>query len=247
MLHQSPQPALATGEPLQELSFRRGVIDCIPTLLGYLSIGFACGVVGKTAGLSVIEIALLSLFLYAGSAQFIVAGMIAAGSPAIPIIVTILFVNLRHLLMSAAMVPFFRQYSLWKNVGLGAQLTDETFGVAIGKLQENQKHADRWMLGLNMTAHANWIAANVAGAIMGAWIMDPQAFGLDYALPAMFVGLLVMQVGSRNPLRTDLIVAACSIGVFIGLAHYISGSIAMIVAAVLAAGLGVLIEHDNRD
>ena len=246
MISRRSLPAIEAGESLPALSFRQGVIDCIPTLLGYLSIGFASGVVGKTAGLSVIEITILSLFLYAGSAQFIVAGMIAAGSTALPIIITIFFVNVRHLLMSAAIAPYFRQYSVWRNIGLGAQLTDETFGVAIGRLKENEKHVDRWMLGLNMTAHVNWIAANVVGAIMGAWIMEPQQFGLDYALPAMFVGLLVMQVGSRNPLRTDILVAACSIALFIGLAHYMSGHIAMIIAAVVAAGLGVLIDYDNR-
>ena len=58
--------------------------DCIPTLLGYLSIGFAAGVVGAAEGLSVLEIGLMSVFLYAGSAQFIVAGMMSAGSRSYP-------------------------------------------------------------------------------------------------------------------------------------------------------------------
>lgn len=71
-------------------SFLQGIKDCIPTLLGYLSIGFAAGVVEKTAGLSLGEIAMISVILYAGSAQFIAAGMIAAGSTAPSIIITIL-------------------------------------------------------------------------------------------------------------------------------------------------------------
>jgi 4-azaleucine resistance transporter AzlC len=234
------------GTTLGELSFYRGVVDCVPTLLGYLSIGFATGVVGKTAGMSVMEVLLLSTFLYAGSAQFIVAGMIAAGSAIGPIIVTILFVNLRHLLLSAALVPYFRQYSSWRNTLIGAELTDETFGVAASRLTENQKHSDRWMFGLNVTAHVNWIAANLVGAIMGSWIADPRQYGLDYALPAMFVGLLVMQIGSRNAVRTDLFVAAAAIGLFIGLVTFMPSNIAMIFATVAAAGLGVAIDHDNR-
>src|SRR5690606_22248911 len=61
--------------------FVQGVKDCLPTVLGYLSIGFAAGVVERTAGFSLLEIALLSLLLYAGSAQFITAGMMMAGMP----------------------------------------------------------------------------------------------------------------------------------------------------------------------
>ena len=61
-------PKIASND---EESFWQGVKDCVPTLLGYLSIGFAAGVVEKTAGLSMMEIALMSLLLYAGSGQFI--------------------------------------------------------------------------------------------------------------------------------------------------------------------------------
>lgn len=70
-------------------TFMQGVKDCIPTLLGYLSIGFAAGVIEMTAGLSLAETALLSLILYAGSAQFIAAGMLASNGSAVAIIFTI--------------------------------------------------------------------------------------------------------------------------------------------------------------
>lgn len=70
-------------------TYLQGFKDCIPTLLGYLSIGFAAGVVERTAGFSLLEITLISLLLYAGSGQFIAAGMIAAASPILSIIVTI--------------------------------------------------------------------------------------------------------------------------------------------------------------
>src|SRR3954447_19004710 len=98
-------------------------------MLGYLSIGFAAGVVEKTAGLSIAEIALLSLLLYAGSAQFILAGMITAGHSVTSMIFSIFMVNLRHILLSAALSPYFRHLSLLKNILIGSLLTDETFGV----------------------------------------------------------------------------------------------------------------------
>lgn len=70
-------------------TFQQGVKDCLPTVFGYLSIGIAAGVIAKTAGFSIIEIAFMSTLIYAGSAQFILAGMYAAGAPASAIIFTV--------------------------------------------------------------------------------------------------------------------------------------------------------------
>ena len=62
-------------------NFLQGFKDCIPTLLGYISIGLAFGVVGVASNLSVLEISLFSIFIYAGSAQFIVCALLLTNSP----------------------------------------------------------------------------------------------------------------------------------------------------------------------
>ncbi len=222
--------------------FWQGVKDCVPTLLGYLSIGFAAGVVQKTAGLSVLEISLMSLLLYAGSGQFIAAGLIAAQHPISAIIFTIFFVNLRHLLLSAAIAPYFRHLSPWKNMLIGSQLTDETFGVAINKLPGKQQASFYWMLGLNITAYLNWFAANLAGAYFGQWIPNPEAYGLDFALPAMFIGLLVLQMLGRKEYATDLLVALSAVFIVILVQILFSGSASIIIATVLGAAIGMVIE-----
>lgn len=226
----------------ENLTFWGGVRDCIPTLLGYWSIGFAAGVVGITTGLSVLEIVLLSIFLYAGSAQFIVAAMVATGSTILSIIATVFFVNVRHLLMSAAIAPFFRQYSVMKNFLLGAQLTDETFGVAVNRLSMGASNRDKWMLGLNMTAQLNWIIATLTGAWFGTWIANPEQYGLHFALPAMFVGLVVQQIMYRKQWRRDLVVAGSAAMYFVVAFLWLPSHIAVIVAAVGAAFTGMAVE-----
>lgn len=230
-------------QAVEELSFRQGVIDCIPTLLGYLSIGFAAGVIEATAGMSLLEIALLSMFLYAGSAQFIVAGMLTAGAPVASVITTVFFVNLRHLLLSAAIAPKFSNYSPLKNFLIGSQLTDETFGVAVSRLSGPVRHLDRWMFGLNMTAHANWVAANMIGALLGGWIADPERFGLHFALPAMFIGLAAMIVMQRKQYKKDLSVILSAAGGFALAFIWLPGYVAVIAAAVLAAIIGAVTER----
>lgn len=223
-------------------NFWQGVKDCVPTLLGYLSIGFAAGVVQKTAGLSVLEITLMSLLLYAGSGQFIAAGLIAANHPISAIIFTIFFVNLRHLLLSAALSPYFRHLSPWKNMLIGTHLTDETFGVAINKLPGKERASFYWMLGLNITAYLNWLIANIAGAYFGQWIPNPEAYGLDFALPAMFIGLLILQMLSRKEYFVDILVALSAIILVIIVSFLFSGSTSIIVATILGATIGMVIE-----
>ena len=228
--------------PGDEGSFIQGVKDCIPTLLGYLSIGFAAGVLEKTAGLSIMEITLLSVLLYAGSAQFIAAGMIAAGSSATAIVITIFFVNLRHILLSAALSPYFRHLTAFKNMLVGSLLTDETFGVAINEAAKKKQLNEKWMHGLNLTAYLNWIFANIAGAYFGQWISNPEKLGLDFALPAMFIGLLVLAIVSRKKIRLDVIVAICAVVIAVGVTIVYPGNMGVIIATVVASTIGMVID-----
>lgn len=227
---------------LREESFLQGVKDCIPTLLGYWSIGFAAGVLEKTSGLSIAEILLMCILVYAGSAQFIAAGMIAAHGSPMAIIITIFFVNLRHLLLSAALSPFFRHLTPMKNALIGMLLTDETFGVAINESTKKRKISEKWMHGLNLTAYLNWIVANLAGAFFGQWITQPEKFGLDFALPAMFIGLLVLTMVSRRKFRVDILVAISAVVIVISASLLLSGSAAIIIATVVASTIGMVVE-----
>lgn len=232
----------AISSPEQEDSFLKGVKDCIPTLLGYLSIGLAAGVVQKTAGLSIAEIALMSLILYAGSAQFIAAGMIAVSSSPAAIIITIFIVNLRHILLSAALSPYFRHLTPLRNMLVGSLLTDETFGVAINQTLHKQRISEKWMHGLNITAYLNWFLANVAGAFLAQWISDPDQFGLQFALPAMFIGILVISMLDRSKIKLDLVVAILAVIIAIGSSFVFSSSVGVIIATVIASTVGMVLE-----
>lgn len=228
--------------PKEEDSFLKGVKDCIPTLLGYLSIGLAAGVVQKTAGLSIAEIALISLILYAGSAQFIAAGMIAVSSSPAAIIITIFIVNLRHILLSAALSPYFRHLSPLRNMLVGSLLTDETFGVAINQTLNKERISEKWMHGLNITAYLNWFLANIAGAFLAQWISDPDKYGLQFALPAMFIGILVISMIDRRKFKLDLVVAILAVIIAVGSSFVFSSSVGVIIATVIASTVGMVLD-----
>ena len=223
-------------------SFLQGVKDCIPTLLGYISIGLAFGVVGSASGLSVIEIALLTILVYAGSAQFIFCALLLTSSPASAIIVTIFVVNLRHLLMSLTLAPHFTRYSMLRNVGFGTLLTDETFGVAVTKQMQTGKLHGKWMDGLNITAYLFWILSCVAGAFLGQWVANPERWGLDFALIAMFIALLVLQlssVGKSKIMHYIKLIGYIAL-IMYGLSYVVPSHVAVLLATVIVATIGVV-------
>lgn len=223
--------------------FMLGVKDCMPTVLGYLSVGFAAGVVEYTAGLNIFEILLLSLLVYAGAGQFVVAGLLIAGAPTFTIILTVFIINMRHFLLSAVLAPAFKNNTTWQNVGTGFLLTDETFGVAANQMaRSGGKINYYWMQGLNITAYANWVLANLLGGILGKWITDPSTFGLDFALAGMFIGLLVLQISSQANLRTDIFVILASVIFTIGSTPYVPIGLNVMVGASLAAIVGMGVE-----
>lgn len=225
-------------------TFLQGVKDCIPTLLGYISIGVAFGVVGIASGISVLEIFLLSVLVYAGSAQFIFCGLYLAGAPVTAIIVTIFIVNLRHLLMSLTIAPYFIKHSTLRNIGFGTLLTDETFGVSVVSAAKEGRLGGKWMNGLNVTAYTTWIAACTIGGIIGQWLPDPEKWGLDYALVAMFVALLVLTLESipKEKLMHYVKLILWMVVFMYGFLYFMPGHLAVLISTLVVATIGVASE-----
>lgn len=217
-----------------------GVRAAGPVMLGYVPIGFAFGVLARSAGLSVAETGLMSLLVYAGSSQFIGAGLIATGVAAPSIIVTTFLVNLRHLLMSTALVPSLRHNAPWQNTLLAYGITDETFAVNTAILQ-GRPATPGFVAGLHCASQGTWVVASVVGALAGHLVGDTHALGLDFALPAMFVGLLMPNLrGEDRKARLWAALAAAAVAVAMVVA-FPGSNWSIIVATVVAATLGVLL------
>ena len=223
-------------------TFKEGVNACVPTILGYAGIGLAAGVVGKSVGLSILEIGLMSIFIYAGSAQFIICGMLALHSPVSAIIFTTFLVNLRHFLMSMSVAPYFKKDSLIKGIGIGTLLTDESYGVLMTALTNKKSVTPAWTNGLNITAYVSWILATVLGGLLGQWIPDPHLLGLDYALVAMFAGLFVLQVDyplKKQTKKTLLVIATVCGSLYICMGFF-SSEISVLLATLLGCSVGMV-------
>jgi len=215
-------------------ALRAGAGAAWPIFLGYLPIGAALGVLAQKSGLRPFEAGLMSLLVFAGSAQFIAVSMLAAGAGASAVVATTFVVNLRHLLMSSALAPHLRGVGHGWLALFAYGITDESFAVNHARFSRGGWHW-RPALALNQSACLVWVAATMAGAWAGRFI-PPGAFGIDYALIAMFLCLLVFQLRGRR----HAITAAVSGLLAVALSLVLPGNAHIILATVLAATFGSL-------
>lgn len=90
---------------------------------------------------------------------------------------------------------------------------------------------------MNLAAYLNWLLANMAGYFFGQWIPDPEKYGTDFALPAMFIGLLVLQILSKKDFFIDLAVAFSSLLIVVAASFFFPGSTGVIGAMVIASAI----------
>ncbi|CIO58799.1 AzlC family protein [Streptococcus pneumoniae] len=151
----------------------------MPTALGYVSIGLACGIIGVPY-VTLVEMGLMSLFVYAGSAQFAMLALIVVQAPvtAIAMTMTVFLINLRLFLLSLHASTYFRHTSLWYNIGMSSILTDETYGVLMGELAHTDKVNPMWMHGNNLNSYVAWFVGTVVGTALGGLLPNPEIFAL---------------------------------------------------------------------
>jgi 4-azaleucine resistance transporter AzlC len=219
-----------------------GIKRVTPVILGFVPVGFAYGVLAAKAGLSDFNVMLMSMVVYAGSAQLASVALFAAGAPALAVIAATFVINLRHLLMSAALAPRMTGWPAWRVGLMGFELTDETFALHITRYAQDTPYPRAEFFAVNHTAHLSWITGSALGLMASGLLGDVRPLGLDFVLPAMFIALLVMQVRRR----THILVAAAALvasSVFLALdfSHW-----GVLLATILAATLGTGADKWNR-
>lgn len=222
----------------KSLGLPDGVKDAIPIVLGYIPIGFTYGVIAQEFGLTVFETTAMSLIVFAGSSQFIAIGLIAGGANYLTIILTTFVVNLRHMLMSTALLPFLKHMSGKILAFISFGITDESFAVASNRLKSSKATA-QYMLGLNMTAYLSWALSSMAGAAFGSLVPNTDKLGLDFVLPAMFIALLSFQ--PRNLPVLVAIVVAGTTSLLTSL--FVPGNWNIIIATLLGATAGMVMDR----
>jgi len=208
-----------------------------PICIGYIPLGLAFGILAQKAGFDVFDIAIMSIIVFAGSSQFIAVAMLSAGASPLSIVLATFSINLRHVLMSSALAVYLRRVSR-KFLSIFAYgVTDESFAVNISRFREGSWHPYQ-ALAVNHAANFTWIGSTVLGGYGGQFIA-PGSFGIDYALSAMFLCLLVFQLRGRIYVLTAVITGAMAIAASI----LLPGNSFVIIASLLGATTGFALKR----
>jgi 4-azaleucine resistance transporter AzlC len=179
-------------------SFAAGARDTLPMMIGAAPFAAIFGALAAAGPLTPWHGQLMSATVFAGSAQFIALGLIAGHAGLLVIWLTTFIVNLRHMLYAATLLPHVAHLpARWRWL-LAVLLTDETFAVMAG-FYHSQPRAPlgHWyFLGSGLSLYLTWNLWTLAGLLFGAAVPDLQSLGLDFALAATFIAIVVPQLAS---------------------------------------------------
>lgn len=225
---------------MMEKGFKEGVKDALPTALGYISIGLAFGIVASASDLSAIEVGLMSALVYGGSAQFAMCALLLAKADLMTITMTVFLVNLRNMLMSLHATTIFKSAHLMNQLAIGTLITDESYGVLLGEALHHKVVSPS----NNVMSYLTWVISTIIGTLLGSTIPNPEMFGLDFALVAMFIGLFVFQLfGMLSDGKRLVVYVLASVGLsYFLLATFLSGALSVLLATVVGCSVGVVLD-----
>ncbi len=209
--------------------FWRGFSAILPLWLGVAPFAVAYAVTARAGGLSALDTQLMSLLVFAGSAQFSAAGLFALSAGAPGIWFTTLLLNTRHVLYGLSLgraVPM----TPWQRIVAAHFLTDEAYGVAAGA----GTRSFAFVLGAELSLFLVWNTFTLLGALLGGVLPDPAKLGVDFVFPLAFLGLLIPLLRGR----TELLVALLSGAAAWGLARVLPGGLVTLSVGVGGALLG---------
>lgn len=225
--------------PTRKQEFLNGIKDTLPMIVGAFPFGIIFGALAVTNGISPIATLGMSLFVFAGSSQFIAAGLVAQGAGIPVIVLTTFVVNLRHMLYGASLAPHMKHLSQKWLLPLGFWLTDETYAVVIRRYpQSDDSPYKHWYhFGSSLSMYLNWQFVTIIGIVAGQQLKDAQNWGLDFAMVVTFIGIVVPLLTNR-----PMIACALSAGLVGVAAKGLPNNLGLIAAAFAGIAAGMLVE-----
>ncbi len=221
--------------------FLAGIRGEVPILPGVFPFGMIYGVLALSAHIPAITAQAMSSVVFAGSSQFIIAQLVAAGTPPLVIIVTAFIVNIRHMLYSASLAPFVKRLpARWKWL-LAYLLTDEAYAVTILHYRRSEDETLDWaykhwyFFGAGLALWTTWQVSTAIGIFLGTQV--PASWSLDFTSTLTFIALVVPSLKDRASTA-----AALTAGIVAVIAYALPFKLGLGVAAILGILVGLCVE-----
>ena len=191
---------------------RTAFLDTVPVMTGYLCLGFGFGIVMQQNGLGLLWALALSLFVYAGSMQYVAVGLLTSGAGLLTAALTTLAVNARHLFYGLSMIDAYKDMGKKKPYLIFA-LTDETYALLSSAKPPQGVRDHDFYFAVALLDHIYWIGGSVLGSLVGA-ALGMDTTGVDFAMTALFLVIAVGQwqaAGSHLPVLLGAVATIASL------------------------------------
>lgn len=191
-------PARTEGSHMA--SMVSGALANVPLAVSAAIYGGVLGVLSAQRGVSWAEMLAMNVFMFAGSAQFVMVDMWQPPLSVAAVAAAVFAINLRYLLIGASLQPLFKEEPLWRKALFMHVVVDENWAVTMAR--HRSSGTDPWfLLGGGLLLLAAWCAATLGGNLLGNVVQEPERYGLDFAFIAVFTALaLSLWRGSRTDL-----------------------------------------------
>ena len=168
---------------------KQAFVASLPVMAGYVFLGMGFGIVLNSKGYGVPWALAMSVFIYAGSMQYVAIDLISGGAGLIVTALTTLAVNARHLFYGISMVNKYKNVP--KKPFLIFTLTDETYSL-VCRENKNVKNKENYYFWVSLFNYSYWVTGSVLGSLIGA-VLPFSTEGIDFALTALFITVFVEQ------------------------------------------------------
>ncbi|RLQ92998.1 AzlC family ABC transporter permease [Planomicrobium sp. Y74] len=191
---------------MEQRGFSAGLKAGVSIAIGYFPVALTFGLLAKTTGLSLVEATAMSIFVFAGAAQYISLSLITAGVAPAVIILNTFIVNIRHFLMTASLNEKMQPDARWKKALYAFGITDESFSVLAIQKEDNLRTT--FAAGVIAISYGSWVVFTALGHLIGANLPEFLQAAMSIALYAMFVGLLVPSMRGNRKVVSLAVIAA---------------------------------------
>ena len=224
--------------PPARTEFNAGLRAGLPLFIAIAPFGLVTGVAMAASGIAPLEAMAMSVLVYAGASMLAAAQLIAEGAPALVIVAAAAIVNLRHVMYSASLRPYFMGETLPRRLAVSYLLVDNVFAMVIARFDGRPDAAGKfaYVLGNSIPVWLCWQLTVGAGLAVGHQL--PAAWKLDFAAPLAFIAMSI-------PLLRDkpMVVAGVSAGLTAVLAHGLPLKLGLALAAAVGIFSGLASER----
>ncbi|NOH70819.1 AzlC family ABC transporter permease [Vibrio pectenicida] len=176
-----------------------------PLCLAVIPWGVLCGSLAIKAGLTPLQAQSMSLFIFAGAAQLAGVSMFGAMSPTIPILSSTFVIGSRHLLYSAVFQSYIKDLPWPRRMFFAFFLTDEMFAIATSHMDKSRSFSYLYAVAAGVIFYLVWNLATLGGIIAGSNISNIEELGLEFAIAATFIAIVIPSIKDRSTLAAVLV------------------------------------------